>query len=100
VRVRSDLVCRGQVSKGVARQDRVCPCGQRMVERRRDDAVGVDRACLVGSATPGQGEREWADYSGVKERDRGMIDVRRDEQMVETTGRDGSLGQHCVETCA
>lgn len=100
MRVRSDLVCRGQVSKVVATQDRVCPCGQRMVERQRDDEAGVDRACLVGFATPGQGERAWADYWGVKEHGRGMVDVPRDEQMAETTGRVGSLGQHCVETCA
>jgi hypothetical protein len=71
-----------------------------MVERRRDDAAGVDRACLDDFATPGQGERARADYSGVKEHGRGMVGVLRAEQMVETTGRDGSLGQHCVETCA
>jgi hypothetical protein len=100
VRVRSDLVCRGQVSKVVARQDRVCPCGQRMVERRRDDAAVVDRACLVGFATPGQGEHAWADCWDVKEHVQGTADVLRGELMAEMTGRDGNLGQHCVETCA
>jgi hypothetical protein len=36
----------------------------------------------------------------VKEHDRDIVDVLRDEQLAETTGRDGNLGQHCVETCA
>jgi hypothetical protein len=83
-----------------ATQDRVCPCGQRRVERRTGDAAGVGRACLVGFATPDRDGRAWVDYSGVKEHDRDIVDVLRDEQLAETTGRDGNLGQHCVETCA
>jgi hypothetical protein len=83
-----------------ATQDRVCPCGRRRVEKRKDDAVGVGRACLVGFATPGRGERAWVDCSGAKARDRSKADDLRDEQMEEMTGRDGSLAQHCVETCA
>ena len=84
----------------VATQDRVCPCGRRRVERRKDDAAEVGRACLVGSAIPGRGERAWADCLVVKGRGRSKIDDPRDEQMEEMTGRDGNLAQHCVETCA
>lgn len=83
-----------------ATQDRVCPCGRRRVGTRKGDEAGVGRACLVDSAAPGQGERAWADCSGAKAHGRGMVGVLRAERMVETTGRDGNLAQHCVETCA
>lgn len=82
-----------------ATQDRVCPCGRRRVGRRKDDAAGVGRACLVDSAAPGQGERAWADCSGAKAHGQGTIGVLRDERTVEMTGRDGNLAQRCVETC-
>lgn len=83
-----------------ATQDRVCPYDRRRVEMLRDDAAEVGRAYLVDFAIPDRGERAWADCSGVKARVQSMVDVLRDERMVEMTGRAGNLAQHCVETCA
>lgn len=83
-----------------ATQDRACSYGRHRVEMLKDDAAGVVRACLDDFATPGQDERAWADCSGAKAHDQGMVGVRRDERKVEMTGRDGNLAQHCAETCA
>lgn len=81
-------------------QARVCPYGRCRVGRRTDDAAEVGRACLVDFAIPDRGERAWADCSDAKAHGQGTVDVLHDERMVEMTGRDGNLAQHCVETCA
>lgn len=86
--------------KAAAKKDQVCPCDQHMVGTRKDDAEEVGRAYLVDFEALGRGEHAWVDYLDVKAHGRGMVDVPHVERMVEMIGRDGSLEQRCVETCA